>query len=283
MEDTLVNRKQLNPEAGPEAAYGARLRSVRERRGWKQDELAAEIGYSGRHISAVETARKPPTRQFSTAVDVVLKLDGTAESFVREWGEIRHGVLLEGFPEYLHQEARATEVRLFEVGVIPGVLQTREYASAIESNSVRCGAITADQAAERVQALVERQAALERHNPPMIFAVPDESCIRRPIGSATAMEAQLDHLVAFAELPHTVLQIAPYEMGERRSFNRSVNLLTLPDRAVVSYVESETQGHLDRELASVVPLVRTYHRLQAEALSQAASVEMIHQARKGTS
>src|SRR5205809_487959 len=97
-EGTLVNIKQLNPEASPRAAYGARLRKAREARGWKQDDLAERVGYSGRHISAVETGRKPPTQRFSRSVDTALGLTGTAESFERAWAELRNGSLLEGFP-----------------------------------------------------------------------------------------------------------------------------------------------------------------------------------------
>ncbi|TFI25684.1 helix-turn-helix transcriptional regulator [Streptomyces sp. 4R-3d] len=278
----MVNRKDLNPEASPEAAYGARLRRAREGRNLKQDELALLVDYSGRHISAVETGRKPPTLRFSRSVDVALGLAGTSESFERAWGEIRNGSLLEGYPEYLSQESRAAEIRMFEVGVIPGLLQTAEYAHAIEASAVRRGAITAEQAAERVEFLAERQAALVRHLPPVVIVVLDESCIRRPIGGAATMGRQLGRLIEFAEEPHTVLQVAPYAMAERRPFNRLVNLLTLPDRSVISYVESQTHGHLDRETASVVQLVRAYHQLQAEALSQAASVAMINEVRKGT-
>ncbi|MER8003499.1 helix-turn-helix transcriptional regulator [Streptomyces sp. NPDC095613] len=278
----MVNRKELNPEAGPQAAFGARLRSAREARDWLQDELAELVGYSGRHISAVETGRKPPTLRFSRSLDTALGLTGTAESFERAWGEIRNGSLLEGFPEYLAQEARAAEIRLFDVGVIPGLLQTLEYATAIEEGHVKRGTLTPEQAAERVESLAERQAALVRRVPPMVIVVLDESCIRRVIGGAGVMERQLAHLIELAEQPNTVLQLAPYTMGEHRPFNRLVNLLTLPDRSVMSYVESQTNGHLDREITSVLPLVRSYHQLQAEALSQAPSVDVINEARKGT-
>ncbi len=277
-----MNRKELNPEAGPRAAFGARLRSAREARDWLQDELAELVGYSGRHISAVETGRKPPTLRFSRSLDTALGLTGTAESFERAWGEIRNGSLLEGFPEYLAQEARAAEIRLFDVGVIPGLLQTLEYATAIEEGHVKRGTVTPGQAAERVESLAERQAALVRRVPPMVIVVLDESCIRRVIGGTGVMERQLAHLIEFAERPNTVLQLAPYTMGEHRPFNRLVNLLTLPDRSVMSYVESQTNGHLDREITSVLPLVRSYHQLQAEALSQAPSVAVINEARKGT-
>ncbi len=279
----MVNVKELNPDASPQAAYGARVRSSREARGWKQDELAERVGYSGRHISSVETGRKPPTLRFSRSLDAVLGLTGTTESFERAWGEIRNGSLLEGFPEYLGHEARAAEIRLFDVGVIPGLLQTPEYASAIEEGYVRRGTLSPEQADERVTFLVERQAALtRRRTPPMVIAVLDESCIRRLIGGAEVMERQLAHLIEFADQPDTTLQLAPFSMGERHPFKRLVNLLTLPDRSVMSYVESETNGHLDREITSVLPLVRAYHQLQAEALSQAESVAMIEQLRKGT-
>jgi len=278
----LVNRKELNPHGGPEAAYGARLRGAREARGWKQDDLAGRIGYTGRHISGVETCNKSPTRKFSIAVDVALGFVGTIESFEREWRKIRHGVLLQGFPEYLALEGSAAEIRLFEVGVIPGLLQTPEYAQALADGAVARGVITRQQAEERVAFLMRRQVALVRPVPPVLIAVLDESCIRRPVGSPAVMDAQLQHLVDLAAQPDTTLQVAPFSIGERRPFNRLVNLLTLDDRSVVSYVESETQGHLDREIGSVLPLVRAYHQLQAVSLSQTDSVDVVHQHRKGT-
>ncbi|MFJ6514986.1 DUF5753 domain-containing protein [Streptomyces sp. NPDC091406] len=278
----MVNRKEVNPDGGPEAAYGARLRREREARGWKQDDLGGRIGYTGRHVSGVELCHKSPTRKFSIAVDVAMGFTGTADSFEREWRKIKHGVLLQGFPEYVALEGRAAEIRMFEVGVIPGLLQTREYAQALDDAAVARGVITSEQAEQRMALLMERQSALLRTAPPMLIAVLDESCIRRPVGGPTVMDAQLQHLVDFATQSHTMLQIAPYSIGEHRPFNRAVNLLTLQDRSVVSYVESETQGHLDRELSSVIPVVRAYHQLQAVSLSQAETVDMIHEHRKGT-
>ncbi|MBK3588981.1 MULTISPECIES: DUF5753 domain-containing protein [Streptomyces] len=278
----MVNLKDLNPDASLEAAYGARLRRAREERGWRQDDLAGRIGYTGRHVSGVETCHKSPTRKFSIAVDVALGFVGSTESFEREWRKIKHGVLLQGFPEYVGLEGRAAEIRLFEVGVIPGLLQTREYAQALADGAVDRGVITREQADERVSFLMTRQEALLRDVPPVLIAVLDESCILRPVGGPEVMDAQLQYLIDFAAQPHTTLQIAPYSIGERRPFNRLVNLLTLQDRSVVSYVESETQGYLDRELSSVIPMVRAYHQLQNVSLSQTDSVDVFHRHRKGT-
>ncbi|MEU3447894.1 helix-turn-helix transcriptional regulator [Streptomyces thermolilacinus] len=278
----MVNRKPLHPESSPEAAFGARVRSSREARGWSQEDLAARTEYSSKHISAVETARKPPTLPFSRALDVALGIAGEAESFEREWRALRHGTLLEGFPEYVGQEGRAVEIRLYEIGIIPGLLQTPEYARVLADSAVKRGAITPEQATERVRFLAKRQQALERHRPPMILVVMDESCIRRPVGGPAVMGAQLERLEEFAARPNTVLQVAPFEIGERRPFDLPVNLLTLPDRSVMAYAESQAHGRLDRESTTVLPMLTAYHQLQAEALSQAASVAMITEVRKGT-
>ncbi|MFE7659306.1 helix-turn-helix domain-containing protein [Streptomyces celluloflavus] len=277
-----MNRKELNPESSPEAAFGARLRRSREEHGWKQEDLAARMGYSSTHISAVETGRKVPTLRFSRSADLAFGTSGTADTFEREWREIRHGSLLEGFPEYVGYEGRAVEIRLYEIGIIPGLLQTPEYAKVLADSAVRRCAITPEQAAERISFVAERQAALERPRPPMVFVVLDESCIRRPVGGPDVMGAQLQRLVEFAARPNTVVQVAPFDIGERRPVDLPVYLLTLPDRSVAAYAESQAQGHLDRESTSVMPMLTAYHQLQAEALSQAASVAMISQLRKGS-
>ncbi|MFF9507036.1 helix-turn-helix domain-containing protein [Streptomyces sp. NPDC014724] len=277
-----MNRKDLDPESSPEAAFGARIRSLREEHGWKQEELADRMGYSGTHISAVETGRKMPTLRFSRNADQVFGTGETADTFERQYREIRHGSLLEGFPQYVGHEGRAVEIRLYEIGIIPGLLQTPEYARVLADSAVRRGAIVPEQAAERVSFLAERQAALVRPRPPTMLVVMDESCIRRRVGGGEVMAAQLDRLLEFAELPNTVLQIAPYDVGERRPFDLPMNLLTLSDLSVIAYAESQMRGHLERDTTSVLPLLAAYHQLQAEALSQAASVAMINEARKGT-
>ena len=195
---------------------------------------------------------------------------------------MRSDSLLEGFPEFVALEGKAAEIRLYEVGVIPGLLQTAEYAAVLAAGEVRRGAITPEQGEQRVELITARQSSLDRTPPPLVFAVIDESCLRRPIGDGSVMAAQFARLIEFAKLPNTVVQVAPFDMGDRRPFNLPVTMLTLPDRSVVSYAESAQQGHLERESAFVLPLLTAYYQLQAEALSQAESAAMIDQLRKGT-
>ncbi|KIF75876.1 DNA-binding protein [Streptomyces sp. 150FB] len=277
-----MNIKELNPDSSPQAAFGARVRKAREARGWNQEELAQKTEYSSTHISAVETGRKLPTLRFSRRVDVAFGTSDTTDTFERQWREVRHGSLLEGFPEYVGHEGRAAEIRVYEVGVIPGLLQTPEYATVLAESAVKRGAITPDQASERVAVTAERQAALVRTHVPLVLAVLDESCLRRTVGSPAVMDAQFARLIEFAERPNTVLQIAEFTMGERRPFDLPLYILTLPDRQLMSYAESAQRGHLERDNKFVLPMLTAYHQLQAEALSQAASVAMIKQLRKGT-
>ncbi|MEV7404251.1 helix-turn-helix transcriptional regulator [Streptomyces sp. NPDC091267] len=274
----MVNRKNLDPERSPSAAFGARLRSLRDERGWTQGELAERIGCSGAHISAVETGRRMPTQQFAASADRALGSEGRLQ---RQSRAVRYRALLEGFPEYLTHEERAVEVRLYEVGVIPGLLQTQEYASALGDSTVKRGVASREQADERVSLVARRQASLTRTPPPLVFVVLDESCLLRPIGGHAVMEAQFARLMEFAELPNTVLQVAPFDLGVRRPMTLPVTVLTMPDRSLVSYAESANRGHLERESASVLPLLTDYHQLQAEALPRAASVAMISRLRKG--
>ncbi|MET8982604.1 helix-turn-helix transcriptional regulator [Streptomyces sp. NPDC004539] len=272
-----MNRKKLNPDSSPQAAFGADLRRVREEQGLTQEELAGRTGFSSSHMSAVETARKKPTLQLARKVDAAL---GTGDMFERRWRKMNNAGLLEGFAQYVSHEAKAAEIRLYEVGVIPGLLQTPEYTEAVTHSAIRRGAITNEQADERIALFKERQASLTRMPLPLIFVVLDESCLCRPIGEPALMGAQLDRLLEFAELPNTVLQIAPFTMGERRPLSLPLYLLTMPDRSLLSYAESAHRGQLERDITFVAPLLTSYYQLQADALSPAESVAMIRKLRK---
>ncbi|MFE9607526.1 helix-turn-helix domain-containing protein [Streptomyces sp. NPDC006012] len=275
-----MNRKELDPERSPKAAFGQLLRALRDERGWTQDELGEHSGYSGTHISAVETGRRSPTPHFARSADKAL---GTGTRLERQCGAVRQTALLEGFPQFVEYEGRAAEIRVYEVGVIPGLLQTPEHATLLAESEVKRGDITSEQAEKRLALVASRQASLVRTRPPLVFVVLDESCIRRPVGGPAVMKAQFERLLEFADQPNTVLQVAPFSMGASRPFNLPVTLLTLPDRSLVSYAESAHRGHLERDSTFVLPILTAYHQLQAGACSQAESVAMISQSGRDTS
>ncbi|MFD6425310.1 helix-turn-helix domain-containing protein [Streptomyces sp. NPDC060198] len=276
----MANRKALDPGASPRAAFGERLRRLREERGWTQDELSARTGYSASHISGVETGARTPTAKFTASTDRAL---GTGDALTRQGAATRNSAILDGFPEFVVYESQATEIRLFEMGLAPGLFQTPAYAAAVTQGAVRRGAITELQAEERLALLTRRQESLSRMPTPQVYVVLDESCIRQRVGGPEVMAEQLDRLMAVADMPNTVVQVATFELGERRSLNKPLTLATMADRSHVSYAESAHSGQLERDMRFVGPLLTAYHQLAAEALSQAESVAMISQVRKGIS
>lgn len=143
------------------------------------------------------------------------------------------------------------------------------------------GSITQEQADERLAFLAARQRRLlEQKSPPIIQAVMDESCLMRPIGGRDAMLEQLDHLEELASRPHITVQVAPFSLAEHRPFVLPVVLLTLPDRTVVGYSESQLRGYLERGREAVSAWERDYDQLQVESLSKGASLAMIRAVRK---
>lgn len=246
--------------------------------GWIQDELAERMGYSGTHVSAVETCRKSPSLNFARKADLAL---GAGATFEVMWQAIRDTVLLEGFPEYLQQELKAARFRTFELGVIPGVFQTTCYAEALARADMERGAITADMAGERVGLLATRQQRLlHARDAPLVYAVLDESCLRRLVGGRRVMVEQLDHLADIATLPSVTVQLVPFSLGNLRPLLLPAILLTMRDRTLVGYTESASRGYLEREEDLLEVWERAYDQLQAGALSPASSLDLIRAVRK---
>ncbi|MER7765729.1 helix-turn-helix transcriptional regulator [Kitasatospora sp. NPDC096140] len=273
----MVNIKEIDPESGPWAPFAVQLRNSRRAKGLKQFQLARRCGVSASYVSFVELARRPPSKKFAAKADEVLETGGT---LMLMYFQAKHTALVPGFPEYANYEAAAEKIRLFEINVIPGLLQTRAYAVAWEQGNLRRGTVTPEQAHERIEFLLARQHIYDRTPPPLLHAVIDESCLRRPIGGLDVMVEQLLHLEEMATRPKVIIQVAPYSLGEDRPFTRLVHLLTMPDRKALSYGETEQRGYLDRDAESITALADDYDRLVAEALSQTQSVAMIRAVRR---
>jgi transcriptional regulator with XRE-family HTH domain len=267
----------LDPSSSPWAAYGTQLRRSRKAKGLSQAQFGELIGYSATYVSYLERGQRPATLHISVAADAALETGGTLELM---WWSLRHAALIEGFPEFAAREAKAAKIRAFELGVIPGLLQTPEYAMALAAAAVRRGSISQEQADERVAFLATRQALLGRSPAPVVHVVLDESCLRRMVGGQEVMVHQLAKLESVAEQPRRIIQVAPYELGERCPFVLPVWLLTMPDRTVLGYTESHQRGFLERESDSVAAWEREYDWLQVDALSQANSLAMIQEVRK---
>ncbi|PYC80235.1 DNA-binding protein [Streptomyces tateyamensis] len=273
-----MNLKRLDPSVSPGAAFGDQLRRSRNERGLTQDQLGQHLGCTGGHISGLETAVKSPGRKFAVKADAFF---GTGLTFQILWQAIKNRALLEGFSEYLAEEARATEIRMFELDVIPGPLQTPDYAAALASADVARGLIDEKQASERLALLAARQRRLlDGPAAPYIYIALNEACLRRVVGGRRVLVGQLDFVEDLASRPKVTIQVAPFSMGESRPFTVPIVLATLPDRRLAGYTESEGSGYLQRDADILSTWDRNYHRLQVGALSELASLEMLRAVRK---
>ncbi|MEU3569927.1 helix-turn-helix transcriptional regulator [Kitasatospora sp. NPDC036755] len=275
-----MNLKELDPTSSPWAPFGVQLRRSRRAAGLTQAQLARRVGVDPSYVSYAELAppgRTPPSEKFARDADRVLDTGGT---LLLMWLQAKHSALLEGFPEYAANEVLASEIRIFELGVIPGLLQTKSYAAALTRADVRRRDITPKQAEERLAFLFARQEALARRDPPLIHAVLDESCLRRTIGGLEVMREQFEQLQRLYEQGRVVLQVAPFSMGEHRPFALPMRLLTLPDGSLFGYSESEGRGHVERDDDRLRDWRRRYDRLQVGALAESATLELILHAGK---
>jgi transcriptional regulator with XRE-family HTH domain len=132
-----------------------------------------------------------------------------AEAGQRGWWEEYSDVLAPEFMEFIGLEAEADSMAHWQVGVIPGLLQTEEYARELNIG-YRSVIPTPPGVLERlVRVRMIRQELLSREPPFRLFVVMDESVLLRRIGDDSLMRAQLQHLARVAELPNVDLRLLP--------------------------------------------------------------------------
>ncbi len=144
-------------------------------------------------ISKIETGDRPPAEDFPPRLDAVPELD-TRGALSRLWDQLKKGQrqrLYGWFQEWVGIGARATVLRWYEPLVVPGLLQTEEYARAILS--ARPGG-NLDDLDEQVAARLARQAVLDRTGAPQLWCILDEGVLHRAIGGSKVMRSQLYHL-----------------------------------------------------------------------------------------
>ena len=137
-----------------------------------------------------------------------------AEANQRGWWEDYADAVTPEFMEFLGLEAEATAAWEWHLGVIPGLLQTEEYARQIHLSFQRAVPTPPGLIEQRIQVRMRRQEILTAREPPLDFAVVlDEAVILRKTGSGDLMYRQLQHLVEAADLPNVELRILPLASG----------------------------------------------------------------------
>src|SRR5271169_5411977 len=190
----------------PAGVFGAELRFYRTRADLSQKDLAARATVSHDVISKIETGERPPAEDFPPRLDVVPELD-TRGALTRLWDHLNKGHKQRRygwFQQWAGIEAQATVLRWYEPLVVPGLLQTEDYARAILSARPDGNLDDLD---EQVAARLARQAILGRTGAPQLWCILDEGVLHRAIGGSKVMRSQLHHLADVAEHPKTTIQV----------------------------------------------------------------------------
>jgi transcriptional regulator with XRE-family HTH domain len=256
---------------------GATLRRKREAAGQLQEQAAAALDCDTSKISRIEHGRSGlKAAELEKLLDLYQVTGPERQELLdvgrdaRQRGRRKlYGDTLPGyFRRFIDLEADATEIRSYEGELVPGLLQTEDYARAL----IRVALFGADQAEvdRRVKIRMDRKVILTRDAPPppRLWCVLGEAVFARPVGGSEVSRAQMDHLLQITTEPTTVtVQVLPFSVGEYPGLGGSFSLLSLGTAArTIGHMDTLGVGATYVERESVASLVERFDRLRATAL-----------------
>lgn len=253
------------------AMFAAELRAARAKAGLSRDELAALVNYSGSLIGMVETLARVPSLKLAQGLDVAFETPGT---FERMQQHVRAAPYPGWFALWPEKEAEATVLRSFELVVVPGLLQTEDYARVVLRTRVKA---TDDEVEDMVAARMKRQGVLARENPPMLWVIIAEGVLRCPVGGGKIMNDQLMHLSGMARQPNVVVQVIPLSVGAHEGFRGAFTIADFANAPGVAYQDTAVRGQVVEDGDDLMSLVLLWETLKAEALPRRASLELIEE------
>ncbi|MFG3661239.1 Scr1 family TA system antitoxin-like transcriptional regulator [Streptomyces sp. NPDC047706] len=258
------------------ALFGEVLRHFREEALLTQEALAKEIPCDRSHVARVEAGTRVPQEGFAKKCDEVLRTGGVLGRLWRrvDWyPQVEHP---DWFRRRAEMDAVAVSLREYQERVIPGLLQTEDYARALFSRVA-----SGEEVEERVRARLSRQQRFLAEGGPFYVVVLDESCLRNVVGSPQVMRDQCEHLLNVGRRSNIRVQVAPASFAALLRPNVSMSLIELPDGHRWVYSESVDQGHFSDDPAVYRRHSHAYDVLRADGLSARESVAVIGDAMEG--
>ena len=261
----------------------AELRRIREERGLSVAQAAKAAGWGSSKLSRFETAER---RIVAADLNRLLDSYGIKDSAKREalhdlsrqakergwWWKYRDVFGARALPDF---EAEASVIRTYESIVIPGLLQTPDYAAALFKGD--CHA-PPEQIDRLVEARIVRREILTRiDQPPRLTAVIDEAALRRPIGGWAIMREQIDYLLRIGRAHNIDIQVLPFSAGAHSGLSGSFTILDFPDPTDMSvvYTDTLTSGSFEEQTDDVDRYMRTFGDIQGSSLSKQQSEQFI--------
>ncbi|MDX3226319.1 helix-turn-helix transcriptional regulator [Streptomyces sp. ME19-01-6] len=262
---------------------GQELRRLRQEKGMTAEEVAEELMVSQSKISRLENGRRSISQrdvrdlcrtykvEDKALVDSLMQMakESRQQGWWNAFGDVPYSV-------YIGFETDAASLRVYEPQVLPGLLQTPEYAEAVISGALP--EAPQEQIAQRVQVRLRRQERITEPVAPLrLWAVVDEAAMRRVVGSPKVMSDQLDYLVRMSHEPHVTVQALPFGMGSHPGMSGQFTILEFSDESDTSvvYLEGVTSDLYLEKHTDVQSYSMMYEHLRAQALNVEQSRQFI--------
>jgi transcriptional regulator with XRE-family HTH domain len=262
---------------------GSELRKLREQKGMTAEEVAARLLVSQSKISRLENGRRSISQRDVRDLCGVYEVADTrlVESLMNMAKESRQQGWWHAFGDvpysvYIGLETDADSLRVYEPQVVPGLLQTPAYATAVNHGTLP--EATPEEVEKRVQVRMKRQDRItDPENPLRLWAVVDEGALRRVVGDRQIMSEQLEQVAKLSLLPHVTVQVLPYSVGAHPGMFGKFAILEFLDTsdASVVYLEGVTSDLYLEKPNDVQSYGVMYEHLRATALNAEQSRQFI--------
>ncbi|MEU5778805.1 helix-turn-helix domain-containing protein [Streptomyces venezuelae] len=242
---------------------GALLALHRSAAGYTQKSLAERFGLSEEQIASVEQGRRALKLDLAVQLDAFLGTNGTLETAVSNMPEI--DLVPRWAEEYMDLEREALALSWYDNQVLPGLLQTSDYARGVFQNDVP--ALTEDEIELRVAARMERQEVLHRRAPPTVCFIISQVTLMDRLGGDDVYVAQLRHLLELTSLPGVTLQVMPVGRSFHAGLSGPFILIETPDHQRLGYTEAQRGSQLIADPDEVSILERKCAMLRTQALN----------------
>lgn len=239
--------------------YGDWLKQQREAAGLTQQQLADMAVMTRSHIAHIEAGRRIPSKEDARRLDLALNTGDVLSSFLP-----RKDVAVADYYETMSElEQQAVMIREFALAYFPGIFQTERYARTLfDSAFPLASEETRD---KRVATRLERAKILDDPATPVVWALLDETLLRRPVGTPGVMAEQITHIVRLTEAGRIRTHVMPFSAGPHPLAEGMLTLMSFEDQPSLGYSEGFGMGTV-HESPSKVHLLETRYAL---ALSDA--------------
>jgi transcriptional regulator with XRE-family HTH domain len=259
---------------------GALLRKLRTEKGLTVEQAAEQLMFSMSKLSRMETGHGVATPRDIRDVCSLYEVTDEAERerMLKLAAEGKQAGWWQSYDlpysTYVGLEAEAIAISDFQSSVVPGLLQTADYARAGHEGAMP--RLSSEEIERRIEAKLTRQALLGQDDPPAFSAVLDEAVLHRLVGGPAVMSAQLGRLIEAANRPKVTIQVIPFTLGAHPGVESNFNILEMPSPTPgVVFVEGLV-GSIYLERAEELARYRQiFERLQAIALSPKDTIALI--------